>query len=170
MRIVPKRFIPPPAIYQFGKTGLEVVEPSIYFKDQENFEKQSKYKFATLQERIIANLVSNEAGKNKSGDVRPPPFDLYCPSMEKKLDECICETCGSSWPSAAAKNRHSKAHKSVVQSGENLSNIVDDEFENENDQSMMVDDLSMEERMPIFGNINEILVSPFEQLNDEFLE
>ena len=43
-------------------------------------------------------------------------------------------------------------------------------FENESDQSMMVDDLSMEEGMPIFGNINEILVSPFEQLNDKFLE
>ena len=66
--IFPQRFIPAPCIYGFGKKGLEVVEPSTYFEEQLKFENQTKYKFASLQERLIANLKSEEAGKNKQGN------------------------------------------------------------------------------------------------------
>ena len=70
--------------------GLEIVEPSVYFKEQLKFAKQTKFKFASLQERLLANLRSKESEKSKNGTPRPPPFDSYCPSMEDKLDECIC--------------------------------------------------------------------------------
>ena len=70
-----------------------------------------KFRFATLQERLLHNLTSSEARKSKNGAKRPPPFDAYCPSMMEKLDNCVCAKCGSCWPSAAAKTRHLKAHK-----------------------------------------------------------
>ena len=110
LTIFPSRFLPPPAIYTFGKTGLEVVEPSVYFADQLKVSNQTKYKFATLKERLVANLISKEAIKSKNGIPRPMPFDSYCPSMEEKLDDCICQVCGSCWPCAAAVKRHMKAH------------------------------------------------------------
>ena len=98
------RFLPPPAVYKFGPNGKEIVEPSIYLADP------SKYKFATLDERIIFNLKSLESEKSTKGDSRPMPFDSYCPSMQTKLDDCVCNICGSSWPCAAAVKRHKKAH------------------------------------------------------------
>ena len=74
-QIFQKRFIPPPAIYKFGPKGLEVVEPSIYFENQKSFENQRKYKFASLNERLITNLMSEEASRDKDGVERDPPFD-----------------------------------------------------------------------------------------------
>ena len=46
----PERFIPPPAVYKQGSKGLQIVEPSEYFKNPKD------YKFATLQERLIFNM------------------------------------------------------------------------------------------------------------------
>ena len=36
------------------------------------------------------------------------PFDLYCPSLKKKLPNEICDKC---WPSEVEMKRHKKAHK-----------------------------------------------------------
>ena len=93
LSIIPKRFIPMPAIYEFGEKGMQIVEPSIYFKEQLKFAKQTKFRFASIQERLIANLRSKESETNQNGTSRPPPFDSYCPSMESKLEDCICKVC-----------------------------------------------------------------------------
>ena len=150
---------------------MEVVEPSVYFKDQEEFKNQTKYKFATLQERLInSNLISTEARQNEKGVPRPPPFDSYCPSMESKLDDCTCPKCGSCWPCVAAKNRHLKAHgkNNSHESTIDYQEDVTDEIENNIDVTMF--ESFSEEPMPIVGNIMDNLQTPFEELTDEFSE
>ena len=93
MTIFPKRFLPAPSIYNFGPNGLYAVEPSEYAK------KPRDYKFASLKERLIGNLLPNEAR-----NYNPPPYDLYCPSMMPYLAKFMCEICGLSCPCEAAKN------------------------------------------------------------------
>ena len=108
-QVFPSRFIPPPVPCKFGPKGLEVVEMSEYKADLKL--EMPKCRFASLRDRLIAKLSSNEAQKSQNGTKRPHPFDAYCPSMMEKLDNCVCAKCGSCWPSAAAKTRHLKAHK-----------------------------------------------------------
>ena len=91
----PKRFLPAPVVYKSRSRRLFAVEPSEYAK------KPTEYKFATLKERLIAELIPDEA----ENFIRPP-FDMYCPSMMSKLSKCICTKCGLSWPSEAAKKPH----------------------------------------------------------------
>ena len=88
--------------------------------------------------------------------------------MESKLDECTCPKCGSSWPSAAAKNRHLRAHgkNNTFESTIDHQEEVTDEIENDMDVPML--ESFSEEPMPIFGNIMDNLVSPFEEITDEF--
>ena len=170
MQIVKKRFLPPPAIYTYGKNGLEVVEPSVYFADQRTFTNQRKYKFATLEQRLVTDLMSTEAKFSKNGVARPPPFDSYCPSMEDKLDGCVCEKCGSSWPSAAAMKRHLKAHnrRNITNESTIEYQEVTDEVESDIDISMYLESaMDVEEAMPIIGNIQDHLASPFEEIMDE---
>ena len=111
--------------------------------------------------------LRGERAKNKKGEVRPPPFDSYCPSMIDKLDQCICNVCGLSWPSAAAKNRHVTAHGieqySIVEPNVTTTE-VSDEFETE---TGLADTMTGNETMPIIQNLAEHLVSPFEQIFDE---
>ena len=151
----PERFIPPPAVYKHGSKGLQIVEPSEYFKNTKD------YKFATLQERLIFNLKSKEACLTKNGrNSRPMPFDSFCPSMKDKLDECVCKICGAYWPSAAAKNRHLKAHGKIETFEDKIEyDDVKDEFEEEA--------MSESDTMPVFENMRIHLASPFEWLNDE---
>ena len=110
-QVFPSRFIPPTVPCKFGSKGLEVVEISEY-KEDLKLEKP-KFRFATLQQRLMHNLTSTEARKSQTGIKRPPPFDAYCPSMmaNNYIDKCVCPDCGTCWPSAAAKDRHRKAHK-----------------------------------------------------------
>ena len=108
-QVFASRFIPPPVPCKFGPKGLEVVEMSEYKADLKL--EVPKCRFASLRDRLIAKLSSNEAQKSQNGTKRPHPFDAYCPSMMEKLDNCVCAKCGSCWPSAAAKTRHLKAHK-----------------------------------------------------------
>ena len=173
LSIIPQRFLPPPAIYTYGKTGLEIVEPSVYIEDQLKFENQTKYRFATLQERLLANLTSKEAGRSRNGNVRPMPFDSYCPSMQKKLDDCVCPDCGSSWPCAAAVKRHKKVHGKYGnnESIEINSSEITDEFDS-GDENMETNNstANLEETMPIIENLREFLVSPFEQVYDDILD
>ena len=94
--------------------------------------------------------------------------------MESKIDECVCEKCGSSWPCAAAKKRHLKAHKNNFTSGETTKEYANtevvDEFEEENDFSFLESSMELDEAMPIISNISTHLVSPFvEELSDEFV-
>ena len=91
----------------------------------------AKICFATLQERLITKMISNKAKKSKKGVLRPPPFDSYCPSMMEKLDDLVCNNCGSSWPSIAAKTRHAKAHK-----GQKSAGTIENHIETEDDETM----------------------------------
>ena len=101
MSVFPSRFLPPPCIYKFGKSGIEAVEPSEYLKNVQN---KKFNKFADLKERLIMGASPKEADA-----YTVPPFDLYCPSMQTKLAKCICKTCAQYWPCEAAKKRHWKA-------------------------------------------------------------
>ena len=106
--MIPSRFLPAPAIYEFTSKGQVAVEPSKYFKaiESESKQDQRRFKFATLKQRLISKLLPTEANAYDR-----PPFDLYCLSMQKNIAECICKVCGKYWPSEAAKKRHAKCHK-----------------------------------------------------------
>ena len=148
LEVFPTRFMPHPVPVQFGPKGLEVIEMSDY-KKKLKLESQpmpletAKIRFATLQERLITKTISNEAKKSKKGVSRPPPFDSYCPSMMEKLDDLVCNSCGSSWPSIAAKNRHTKAHKGQKSAGTIKPHIDDfgplrlEDSETEEDETMV---------------------------------
>ena len=82
--------------------------------------------------------MSTEAKFSENGVARPPPFDSYCPSMEDKLDGCVCEKCGSSWPSAAAMKRHLKAH-----SPRNITNESTIEYQEVTDEVANLDAYSI---------------------------
>ena len=155
----PKRFLPPPAVYQYGPRGLEIVEPSVYFKTPK------KYKFAALPQRLFANLVPKEALTGKNGKNRPMPFDTYCESMQEKIDDCVCNKCGSYWPSCAAKIRHQKSHKYISSDTTLEPTNVLDEFDSDTEE---IPQAEQEEcgPMPIFDNIQNHVVSPFVQLTD----
>jgi len=99
LKVFPKRFLPAPAVYQFGARGLQALEPEEYVK------LPKKYKFASLKDRLLLELKPRAA----SNFIRPP-FDLYCPSMQDTLERSICKYCGSSWPCQAAVKRHAKCH------------------------------------------------------------
>ena len=147
LNIFPKRFFPAPAVYKFGQKGLYAVEPSDYVKNTKNF------KFATLKERRIAELLPDEA-KN----FMPPPFDLYCPSMMPKLSKCICDICGYYSPCEAAKKRHVKMHKN--QNFEEEHGII---LEEVSDEFCQIQDEPEEfsDTLPVIENVQEFLRSPF---------
>ena len=145
-----KRFMPFPAVYQYGPSGMEIVEPSVYFKNKR------KFKFATLSERLINNrLVPTQ----ENGQTRPIPFDIFCESMQGKFDECICAKCGSYWPCKTQKLRHMKAHKQGLpnenlETVEALDDIVDSVEEMDEDCGPM----------PVFGKSH--VLSPFVEIKN----
>ena len=152
MTIFPDRFMPFPSVYKYGPSGVEIVEPSVYFQNKKSF------KFATLSERLLAKLVPKEAPESV-----PVPFDIYCDSMQKKIKDCICEICGQYWPCCAAKKRHLKAHKldksnEVVEQNELFNESANETVEPKNDDSIP---------MPVFYNLRNGLVSPFIQITDK---
>ena len=132
----------------------------------------AKIRFATLQERLITKTISNKAKKSKKGVLRPLPFDSYCPSMMEKLDDLVCNNCGSSWPSIAAKTGHAKAHKGQKSAGTIEAHIDDlgalrlEDSETEDDETMTEPG---SDTMPIII-IKTYLKSiyPFEDITDQF--
>jgi len=118
--VFPSRFIPAPAVYEFGTQGLKAVEPSDYI------ENPKQYKFANLQDRLI---MQKKPASALSKFLRLP-FDLYCPSMQEKLDDSVCRKCWTSWPCKAARIRHAKCHKlpALVETQES-SDELEDEIE-----------------------------------------
>ena len=152
MTIFPNRFMPFPSVYKYGTSGVEIVEPSVYFQNKRSFT------FATLSERLIAKLVPKEAPESV-----PVPFDIYCDSMQEKIKDCICGICGLYWPCPAALKRHSKAHKFEKSNGAVEQSELFDEFASETLEPKNDDSIPM----PVFGNLRNHLVSPFIQLTDE---
>ena len=77
------------------------MEPSQYFKNISNHSN-----FSLLTHRLSLQDIPTEGLKYKN-----IPFDLYFPSLKKKLSNGICDKCNKYWPSEAAMKRHKKAHK-----------------------------------------------------------
>ena len=98
------RLIPFPAIYKYAKHGMDTVEPSVYFQSPNN-----RLNFALLFECLSWKRYPAESAKYEVA-----PFDLYCPSMNCKLDKGICKTCNQYWPSEAAMLRHKKSPKKEI--------------------------------------------------------
>ena len=82
-KMFPTRFCPPPLVYKYSENGMVAVEPEKYFKDPK------KYKFAPLSVRIILEKYPDAAKKYLKA-----PFHFYCPSMQDKLENGICKSCG----------------------------------------------------------------------------
>ena len=148
MQVFPDRFVPFPAVYKYETSGAVAVEPSEYASKPKNFD------FAPLHKRLLLKQSPNKA--KSFGEV---PFDLYSPSMKEKLEKGICKICDMYWPSAAAMLRHKKCHKSSDESDEETEEemiLAESDEENERNPESIDDD-----RMPVFDNIFEKLVSPF---------
>ena len=97
------------------------------------------------------------------------PFDSYCPSMQSKIDQCICPKCGMSWPCQAAVKRHLKAHndkkidEKINVEISDMEDDLDSEIESSDDENMITD-----EAMPIIIDFKKHFQSPFEEVNNDF--
>ena len=149
MRIMKSRFLPAPSIYEFSPTGQKAVEPSKYFNSTD----KKKFKFAKLKQRLISTHLPEEAA-----NFDMPPFDLYCPSMQKKLAKCICETCGIQWPCEAQVKRHKKCHKNEISDDLPGFYEVTDEFCMTQDEDIP----GTQDKIPIIDNLMDFMASDFE--------
>ena len=143
MEIIKTRF------YEVSRTGQKAVEPSRYFNSTD----KKKIKFAKLKQRLISNHLPEEAA-----NFAMPPFDLYCPSMQKKLAKCICETCGVQWPCEAQVKRHKKCHKNEMTDDSPCLYEVTDEFCKTQDEDIT----GNPDKIPIIDNLVDFMASDFE--------
>ena len=88
------------------------------------------------------------------------PFDLYCPSLKKKLFNGICDKCNKYWPSEAAIKRHKKVHKEQKINIEMESDVS----ESEDDSEEITNERLEAEFMPVFHNIFNLFKSPFVEI------
>ena len=141
MRVFPERFIPMPAAYKYGRCGMMAVEPAELAKNPK------AHTYATLQQRILYKQLLPESAR-KYKDL---PFDLYCPSMESKLAECLCKKCGQYWPFKAAVGRHMKCHKVTAA-------IIEQDDDDEAEEFDQQGDAQIDQNIPVF---TDEVVSPF---------
>ena len=107
-------------------------------------------KFSPRHERLPSVKLPQEAAKYVTSS-----YDLYCPSLVKKLlREGIGKECHSYWPSAAAMKRHCKCHSSA-----SLEEIESDAQNVKDDVKQDTLDTKCPEQMPIF-KIFELLENP----------
>ena len=89
LKVFPQRFLPCPAISKFTSSCREPIRPS---------EMGQKQEFMVLHQRMCIDeeklVVPQECSE--------PPFDLFCPSIQSSLKDCICPTCGIQWPNKTA--------------------------------------------------------------------
>ena len=175
LTVFPDRFVPFPSVYTPGISGLGPVEPAEYIK------RPKEYEFAPLSKRLLLKKRPVEAAKYEI-----VPFDLFCPSMQGKLEPGICPECKSYWPSAAAMLRHKKCHgrkprgrrrqpahvdeesdvddESDFDEDDEADEVEEETEDDEVDEETEDDEVEEEaedEDIPIFENIFEILQSPF---------
>ena len=81
----------------YKSNGPVAVEPPVYVDNPKKLE------FVQFTKRLLPEKTPMP-GK----EYDEVPFDLYCPSMQKKLEKGICKLCRRYWPSAAAMTRHKK--------------------------------------------------------------
>ena len=116
---------------------------------------------------MIYNFVrSKEAEQFKNGNKRPHPFDAYCPSMQEKLDKCVCSDCGIQWPCAAAVKRHKVFHDS--EHFETRDYAIWEEVEDEllNDIDYNVDEVMSESDV----NVEDMPIISVKDLKSPFVE
>ena len=94
------------------------------------------------------------------------PFDLYCPSMEAKIDRRICGNCGSYWPSQAAMLRHKKCHNIITINANKLHEV---RGSSEEEDDTVVERADDDVPMPII-NIYDIMKNPFMEEVDIVLD
>ena len=76
--------------------------------------------------------------------------------MKDTLENGICETCCSYWPSKAAKDLHKICHR------------MSDDIDSEDDSDEIEESIpktNEEDRMPIFNNVFELFKWPFTDIN-----
>ena len=144
----------------------------LYFKDPK------KFIFSNLEKRLVVKKPPKEAKEF----IEICSFDLYCPSMQESLRSAFAS--GSYWrPSEAAKKRHMKCHLQLVkESGTHCQDEDEASSYCEADRQIDRDDILVEEsidecsshavaissdaesesnRMPLIGNLAEVLNSSF---------
>ena len=84
MSFFPERFVPFPACHKYDKSGLKAVEPKDYFQNKRS------YKFTPLHQRLLVKVKPQV-----SINYAIVPFDIYCPSLDGKLEKGICKKCGA---------------------------------------------------------------------------
>ena len=80
-----------------------------------------------------------------------PPFDLFCPSIQSSLKDCICPTCGIQWPNKTAVSKHKKIHSK--------SKTVPEE--SEKDPNPVVVNAANDEPMPVV-DVQSFIEQPWE--------
>ena len=80
MSFFPERFVPYPACHKYEEPGLEAVKPKDYFQNLKS------YKFALLYQSPSAKVKLQV-----SISYAIVPFNMYCPSLDRKLEKGICK-------------------------------------------------------------------------------
>ena len=80
MSFFPERFVPFPACHKYEEPGLEAVKPKDYFQNLKS------YKFALLYQSPSAKVKLQV-----SISYAIVPFNMYCPSLDRKLEKGICK-------------------------------------------------------------------------------
>ena len=88
---------------EFARPELEAVGPKDYFQNKKS------YKFAPLHQRFLAKVKPQV-----SINYAIVPFDMYCLSLDGKLEKSIRKKCGAYWPSEVAMIRHRKCHRKTT--------------------------------------------------------
>lgn len=158
--VFPERFVPVPAVNEYGIRGLQAVEPAVVVKNPR------KYSFAPLQQRLQCQKLPEVAEQYTQ-----VPFDLYCPSMTHSLSKGICAKCGQYWPSGAAMKRHAKCHRksttTVTEDQEVDESTSDDDDDDTCDKREREHTTGDEDRIPVF-NIFELFKNPaFTEIDNE---
>lgn len=114
--VFPDRFLPAPAVVEYGPEGQRLVAVEAYLKHPD------KYQFCGLQTRLLLKTAVQ-------------PFDAFCPSLQDRIQGFVCPVCRHYWPSEAAMKRHKTAvhgrsapaaardHKAIAMPIRNIFNI-----------------------------------------------
>lgn len=101
--VLPSRFIPPPIPLQQTTDGLKVPERS---------NDGSSHKFPSLFAATMMKL--DQLLPRSSKGFRSIPHDLYCPSIQKVLNDRVCKSCHQYFASLVMLKSHQAEHKQAA--------------------------------------------------------
>jgi hypothetical protein len=90
-------FLPAPVLIRQTNAGLDLCDPK---------KPEEIGTFGTLALRLSLHSIPPIHAKTFGA-----PFDLYCPSLQGKLDDLVCKTCRLYLPSKSACTKHQTVHK-----------------------------------------------------------